>query len=518
LSHTIGESSWTAYAEEWCRTGVLAMHPNQPLAAGVGEEGEVIVWDLRRIGFARTYDCVHLGGGQICIWPGLQLQSSVSQTTIVGAFTTVSHRQLLSNSALKSPSPSGKVGALFQLLFLCPVIVSDITKCLDGNWLVVVYEQHVALFDYLSPNLTTLHLPFAQLDIKAISLVEVVPSCSVLIIGGTDGQVRFWDTKRWCRLPLKLEAAHTKAITGMHFVMNEESNSVGLITSGEDGRIAYWVLPRSFRSDEPLSPAVSKKVHDGQIFSSHYHLASKSLITIGSDKFLSMWAITTEKEPTKIKVSQKGGWWAIRGFSHPAYPNHPLLICTKDDSKLFAGSLDGSTQEVLDLDSIPFLQRKGNKIQNFVVHLQLGHLVGCSHRNGVVFLSVSPMRTPQIVPLPRKKKIRKRKKDNPWEQYKEFIYSDGSALILHDTDNHSCVQKYNHATYTGTKPPTALLSAPNRRYVTMFWGEHSRYAIVDTVKWACVHEGLATAFAWLSDGAQDRFLVSELILLSTSLV
>ncbi|KAL6045202.1 hypothetical protein QOT17_022900 [Balamuthia mandrillaris] len=103
-------------------------------------------------------------------------------------------------------------------------------------WVVIVSETTVVFVDYVTR--ASREIPLAQLDNKTITCVDYFAYSNLMAFGGSDGQVRLWDTLQWRRAE-RLQGGQSKAVASL-FTYEEDDGTHHLIVAGEEGKFSFW--------------------------------------------------------------------------------------------------------------------------------------------------------------------------------------------------------------------------------------------------------------------------------------
>jgi len=237
----------------------------------------------------------------------------------------------------------------------------------SGAYVIVVYDNRVILFNYVSGSKTVTYL--SELRGVPITALEVFSSRGCVAFGGSDGSVRIWNVDRR-EIVAVLTGGHKAStdITSLLSFTDDRGGIEYLVSGASDGTLCLWNI-----AEGKLEGAASK-AHDGAVTGITLRAVDHVIVTAG-DKGLVEWTYSESGlTESRRSLSKRPTFGAISAgtFCHSCYPADCILTLRKDSSEIYATNFDQTDYRPLttfsDIHGSAKKDVKGSKIYTFVVH------------------------------------------------------------------------------------------------------------------------------------------------------
>ncbi|RAL44247.1 hypothetical protein DM860_015607 [Cuscuta australis] len=423
-----------------------------------------------------------------------------------------------------------------------PTAVSNVTSGFSSpapstkgrHFLVICCENKAIFLDLVT--MRGRDVPKQDLDNKSLMCMEFLSRSSggegpLVAFGGSDGVIRVLSMLTW-KIARRYTGGHKGAISCMMTFVAASGEAL-LVSGGSDGLLVLWSADHAHDHRE-LVPKLSLKAHDGGVIAVELFRVMGSapqLITIGADKFLTIWDTIAFKEVRKMKPGSKMTCHSVASWCHPRAPNLDILTCVKDSHILAIEhpTYSALTRTLCDLSSLVSPQllasHKKLRVYSMVAHPLQPHLVATGTNVGVILCEFDGRSLPPVAPLPTPPGSREHTAIYVVERELKLLQFQlsntaspalGSNGSLSDTGRFRVdtpeqlfvKQTKKHITTPVPHDSYSVLSVSSSgKYVAIVWPDIPYFSVYKVSDWAIVDSGSARLLAW--DICRDRFALLE---------
>ncbi|EFJ28983.1 hypothetical protein SELMODRAFT_92496 [Selaginella moellendorffii] len=511
----------------------IQFHPTQPWLAAADGSDAVVVWDWEN---RQVLYELNAGGVDAKRLVGAQLQKlaegeseSKSKPTEAIRGGSVKHLRFYDDDVRFWQwwiSRTAAVDAQSSPAQFSPPGSSGSSGSTRGRRFLVICCENKAIFLDLV-TMRARDVPKQILENKAPLCVEFLPRFTsgdgtFAAFGGSDGNIRLLSLTNW-QMAQKYIGGHKGSVVCLMTFMTSSGETL-LVSGATDGFIVVW------NGDNPLalreiSPKLSLKAHDGGVHGmemAKIQGGPPQLITIGADKTLAIWDITSFKELRRIKPIPKVACQSVASWCHPRAPNVDILTCVKD-SHIWAiehATYMAMTRPLCDLSlQVPsafIAATKKLKAYCMTVHPLQPHFVATGTNIGVILSEFDAKSIPPaaaLLPVPGTKEhsvVYTAEKDlNLLSFQLSSPATDGrprtdigeAPQILKQVRTRVC--PVPHETFS------QLSISSSGKFVSVVWPDVPYFAVYRVSDWAMIDSGQARFFAW--DSCKERYALVEAV-------